>query len=441
MTLPSSQSGHVSQTDQPVQSTLPMGLNDPQDWSQFRQFWVGQASDLPAIADTIATAPLVALDSEFIRVTTLYPVLGVLQIHVDGHLYLLDGQLDLTPIWQVLCQHECLVMHACGEDLEMLYQYAGCPPLTNVLDTQIALAYLGYGRQLGYQAAVEQILGQILDKEHTRSDWLARPLTDAQLHYAALDVLYLLPMAKYLMQRLRQTGWLSAVLEDSGHYARRQYPLDDVEQSYLDMANFRHTSRQLMQLKRLCAWRERVCRQQNIPRPFLLRNQHIQHLIEKPPTALWQLTQFYDIKSKVVRQYGQTILSLLHELPDQSDWPKRLPRPLPLAVQIRQHLEATQSTLAEQLGVPVDIVMKKRWLGEWLQFSLRYVADQPEFQHLPSDSIWLGYRAALAQNLPELTGWRFDVVIRPMMMQLLLSLADANPAVASKQDQQASTSN
>ena len=89
-----------------------------------------------------------------------------------------------------------MFFHACGEDIDLIYHYADKKNLNNVFDTQVGLSFLGHGLQVSYQNALKLVLDIDIDKDQTRSDWLARPLTDEQMNYAANDVLYIMRLAE-----------------------------------------------------------------------------------------------------------------------------------------------------------------------------------------------------------------------------------------------------
>jgi len=158
--------------------------------------FIQQQKDLAVLLTQMEQCSTYALDTEFIKVDTLYPKLGVCQINLNGQVVLLDGtSLDLEHFWQKLFAAQQNIFHACGEDIDLIYHYADQKPLKNVFDTQVAMAFLGHGLQVSYQNALKTYLNIDIEKDQTRSDWLARPLSQEQMSYAANDVLYLVKLA------------------------------------------------------------------------------------------------------------------------------------------------------------------------------------------------------------------------------------------------------
>lgn len=163
-----------------------------------------------------------ALDTEFIKVDTLWPKLGVFQINVCGNVYLLDGTtLDLTEFFKRLFAAQQNIFHACGEDIDLIYHYTQQKSLSNVFDTQVGMAFLGHGLQVSYQNALKQMLDVEIEKDQTRSNWLARPLSHEQLLYAANDVHYLVHLGDQIKQELKQKHLLDLALEDCRFMTRQ----------------------------------------------------------------------------------------------------------------------------------------------------------------------------------------------------------------------------
>ena len=174
--------------------------------------WVREQHQLAEVINALATCGRVALDTEFIKRDTYYPRLALVQLNTGNHVYLLDApELQLSELWEALRQVDVAIWHACGEDLGIFYLLSGCPPLTNIFDTQIANSFLDGEYTIGYQGLVEQELGIVLDKHETRSNWIRRPLSDSQLKYAALDVEYLIHLYKFQKEELSRSNkmiWL-----------------------------------------------------------------------------------------------------------------------------------------------------------------------------------------------------------------------------------------
>lgn len=192
------------------------------------------------------------------------------------------------------------------------------------------MAFLGHGLQVSYQNALKTCLNIDIEKDQTRSDWLARPLSQEQLCYAANDVLYLTQLADSLKKELKQKGLYAYVLEDCQNLTKEiamETPLDEL---YSDIGNYRHSRRELMQLQQLSLWRDQMSKALNQPRSFILKNVTMHDLVEKIHAITSNSRKMKDIRQNVIREHGKTILDLLKFLPEEDEWPLRLARPVKL---------------------------------------------------------------------------------------------------------------
>lgn len=335
--------------------------------------WVGHEQALQNLLAEIAEVKIVALDTEFIRRNTYYPILALIQVNTGKRIYLIDAlKLDLTPLWQTLTTCLLMIWHACGEDLGIFYQLSDCPELTNIFDTQIALGFLTSQLNMGYQKAIANELLVEIDKGESRSNWLQRPLSEAQMSYAADDVRYLLPLFATLYRQLNDKGWLQIVIEDCQLYAKEiydtQYMDDDL--LYLTAANFRYNGLQLAFLQSLLIWREELARTINKPRTFIIRKQGIVELTELLPNSLKQLRHNTCLGRYIIEQYGTEIIKLVHDakqLP-ASEYPDPITPPyLSKDKTLKIELDGILQNYHESTGIPVEVLSKKRWMQELLQ--------------------------------------------------------------------------
>ncbi len=233
--------------------------------------FIQQQTDLTQVLNLMQHSSVYALDTEFIKVDTLWPKLGVFQINVDNHVYLLDGTtLDLSEFWQYIFKAKLNIFHACSEDIDLIYHYTQSKSINNVFDTQVGMSFLGHGLQVSYQNALKQMLDVDIDKDQTRSNWLARPLSDEQLRYAANDVVYLGQLSDKIKQDLTAKSLLDFALEDCRNLTHEIGLDTPTALLYQDVGNYRHSRRQLMQLQQLMVWREGIVKALNQPRSFIL---------------------------------------------------------------------------------------------------------------------------------------------------------------------------
>ena len=359
--------------------------------------WVRKQSQLDEVIEALATCGRVALDTEFIKRDTYYPRLALIQLNTGNHVYLLDApQLQLSELWQALMKVDVAIWHACGEDLGIFYLLSGCPPLTNIFDTQIALSYLTGQLQMGYQQALDEQLDMHIDKEQSQSDWLQRPLSDEQEQYAIDDVRFLPALYLSLEYALKSQGLYKYVWEDCQLYANDLYDAQNVadEQMYLTMADYRYTSEQMAILQAVATWREELARSTNQPRTFVIKKQAVREIITEKPNTMRELAHKTTIHRSMLRLYGEELLKVIKEAKNlhPAEYPDSLLPPYRSKNKVLS--KAVQKTIDDQAkatGVPANVLMRKKWLGQLYEV----IAFDKDISELPQG----------------LKGWRHDWVM------------------------------
>jgi len=363
--------------------------------------WVREQSQLQEVIEALATCGRVALDTEFIKRDTYYPRLALVQLNTGNHIYLLDApQLQLKDFWQALSEVDVAIWHACGEDLGIFYLLSGCPPLTNIFDTQIALSYLTGQLQMGYQQALDDQLDMHIDKEQSQSDWLQRPLSDEQEQYAIDDVRFLPALYLSLEYELKKQGLYDYVWADCQLYASDLYAAQQVEDEamYLTMADYRYNSQQMAILKAVATWREELARSTNQPRTFVIKKQAVREIITEKPSSMRELAHKTTMHRSMLRLYGEELLKVIREarnLPATEHPACLLP---PYRSKNKVLSKAVQQAIDEHartIGVPDSVLMRKKWLGQLYEV----IAFEQDLSELPQG----------------LKGWRNDWVVHTLI--------------------------
>lgn len=361
-----------------------------------RPIWINSSEQLAELCARWREQSAVALDTEFMRSRTFYPLPALVQIGDGKHCYLIDNLAieNLEPLRELMLDTRVVkVMHSCSEDLETLERLLGAIP-EPIFDTQIAATLANMGAGLGYAATVQKLLQIELPKSETRSDWLQRPLSESQKNYAALDVAWLPLVYGMLLKQLRELGRLEWLHEDCAALIQAAKNPEPPELYYQRVKGaWRLKGAQLAVLQDLCAWREREARLQDLPRNHLLKENVCLSLAQSMPKYLATLSQ-PGLEGKTLRVYGETLLQLIARAAERQDTPPSLPQPLTRAQgdQLKS-LRKKASELAEINNLPPEILVRKKELETLVQ------SDKPQLEG-------------------RLLGWRRDVIGEPLLAHL-----------------------
>lgn len=370
----------------------------PQDPSHISKIptWVASDQDLAALCQQLQQQTAIALDTEFARSRTYYPHIGLLQIADQHGIYLVDPLSieQRQPFADILTNPKIIkVVHSASEDLEVFQHAFGVLPQA-LFDTQIAAALTGFGPSIGYANLLRELKSIDIPKQETRSDWLQRPLSEAQIKYAMLDVAHLLEIYEILVSRLNKCQRLTWAEADSAAMVEKLRQSNHPETYYQRVKlAWKLKPRQLAVLKKLCYWREQQARHKDVPRNRIVKDNFLYDIAWRLPRNSKQLQSIRGIPSSVLASSAEQWLAIVEEvLGDDNDvqYPPRLPGPLSTAqTHILKQLKATVAEIAQSLDVPQELLARKK--------------DYTELMH--SQNHDSGY-----QLPPSLNGWRQSVV-------------------------------
>lgn len=367
--------------------------------------YIDSVEALQRMVARCGSADVVAMDTEFARFNTYYPIVGLIQVFDGKDCFLIDPLTieNLSPLGELLAKPDLLkVFHACSEDMEVFQHAVGTTP-SPVFDTQIASAALGVGFSMGYQALVDHYLDITLPKDQTRSDWLTRPLSHDQLDYAALDVIHLREVYERQIDELDGTPKLQWIEDESAELGKDIPTLIDPESCYKKMKGLWQLNRkQLNVLKALCAWHEVTARKENVPRNRVVEQKSLMVMARENLTGKQALQSVAGMTPRQVRKYGEQLLFLQAEarLVPEADCPELVKKPeAPVNKVLMKKLRAIVEEKARSLSVAPELLTRRRHLEKLIRSE-----DESGRYHLPG----------------ELGGWRKNVIGQ----ELLSALAD-----------------
>jgi len=309
------------------------------------QHLIDSGENLEAFWDEITSTAVLAIDTEFFRVSTYYPKFCLLQICANGFEYCIDPlalDLNTDSLREVLrSQHQTRILHAARQDIEVLYGCCNAVPST-VFDTQIAAAMVGLGDQIGYANLVEIVTGKGLNKAHTRTDWCRRPLSEEQIEYAREDVRYLEVLYDFLGAELEKRGRFQWLLEECRALTDVSLYEADPNAAYKKMRHGRVLEPEAQGvLKQLAIWRERTSQQLDLPRNWVIKDKVLESISRVRPENPAQLAVVEGVSHKFVNRFGAEVLRLIREVAINDQHP--------VVWQMEQPLNAEQRALGKQI--------------------------------------------------------------------------------------------
>lgn len=331
------------------------------------------------------------VDTEFLRETTFWPILCLIQIACPEDEWIIDVQaegIDLSPFYELMGDETVLkVFHAARQDVEIIYHLAGLIP-NPIFDTQVAAMVCGYGDSISYDQLVQKTTGENLDKSSRFTDWSRRPLSEKQLTYAIADVTHLRDVYLKLNASLKEQGrshWVDEEMKILTSPETYDMPPD---QAWKRMKMRARKPRELAILKHVTKWREETARENDVPRGRVIRDDAIYDICVRAPSSMKKLLELRGLsKGFDKNRYGEGLLNAIaqaNEIPDEEL--EKIPRP-------RQAPEGSQAA-TEMLKVLLKITTEKHGVAA------KIIATVDELEKIAADD---------NADVPALKGWRREL--------------------------------
>jgi len=347
---------------------------------------------LAAFCTRLASHDYVTVDTEFLRETTYWPELCLIQMagpEDEGIVDPLAEGLDLTPFYELMADTSVIkVFHAARQDIEIVVNRGDLVPHP-IFDTQVAAMVCGFGESISYDQLVSRITGAPIDKSSRFTDWSRRPLSDKQLDYALADVTHLRDVYLELVSRLEAEGrahWLTdemAVLE-----SRATYEMDP-EDAWKRLKMRVKKPVELCVLQQVAAWREREARSRNVPRGRVIKDDAIYEIAQQQPADAEAMSRLRTIPRGWERSaQGAKLIEIVNQAvaTPKEDMP-RLPRH-------RQAPEGAQAAI-ELLRVLLKLTVEKE------NVAAKIIANSDDLEAIAIDGE--------AADVPALKGWRREL--------------------------------
>ncbi|HEX7081058.1 MAG TPA: HRDC domain-containing protein [Gammaproteobacteria bacterium] len=331
---------------------------------------IGGDAELDELCGAVASADIVAIDTEFVRERTYYPQLCLVQVATESLVACVDclADIELSRLFEALARPDLVwALHSGRQDLEVIRQRAGILP-RRLIDTQIAAALAGHGAQTGLQEMLAAVLGVDIGKGYTRTDWSARPLPEGAIRYAFDDVRYLLPLLRRLEAQLAALGRVEWAAEDSARLLA-EAARDDLLPIWARLKGVHNLAEdQRAAALVLVKWRERAAQRLDRPRRWIMSDELLARIAQARPRTRTQLAAIPDMPRRLAQRSGDEILAALAAR-DSADVAEELRRLAPTERPDREALKALQARVKEralELGILPEVLASRRELAAWL---------------------------------------------------------------------------
>jgi ribonuclease D len=345
---------------------------------------------LATACERLSRHPYVTVDTEFLRESTYYPQLCVLQMASPDEAVVVDALaqgIDLKPFFDLTVNESVVkVFHAARQDIEIVWHRANLIPHP-IFDTQVAAMVLGYGDSISYDQLVQRITGDTLDKSNRFTDWSRRPLSKAQVDYAVSDVTHLRDVYLKLKDDLEQRGrtrWVEEemdILTSPGTYRM------DPENAWQRLRSRVRKPRELAVLIEVAAWRESEAKARDVPRGRVLKDDLVADIAVQAPTSVEQLASLRSLPKGFERsKWGGEIIEVVK---------RGLGRDVKSLPSLERHKPAPNATATVEL-----LKVLLRMTAERNGVAAKVIATIDDLERIAAQD---------DADVPALKGWRRDM--------------------------------
>jgi ribonuclease D len=352
---------------------------------------ITETADLKELCGELAAQPFIAVDTEFMRETTYWPKLCLIQAAGGGVEAIIDplaANLDLAPFLALLNNEAVLkVFHAARQDLEIFLKLSGRLP-GPVFDTQIGAMACGYGDSVAYDALVQQVLKRRLDKSSRFTDWSRRPLSEAQLSYALADVTHLSEVYPRMRDKLVSQNRLHWLDDEHANLLDPDIYDTTPENAWKRLKLRKTTPDYVLALQVAAAWRERQAQARDVPRGRIVKDEALYEIAEVRPKSAAD----FDRMRAVPRGFGNSRAGqdLVHALAEAFAQPER-----------PQYKHMRPPPTPNGLGATVELLkVLLRYEADANDVAPRLIASAADIEAIAADD---------NADAPALKGWRREV--------------------------------
>lgn len=349
---------------------------------------IDNTNDLEKLCKILSKSKFIAVDFEFIREKTYYPLLCLIQVASEDNAAIIDPlakEIDLSSFFELMQNPKVTkVFHSCRQDVEIVVELSKFVPKP-LFDTQIAAMVCGFGESIGYERLVKSLLNIELDKTNRLSNWEMRPLDTKQLEYAICDVTHLVKIYQLLLKEMNKKKRGDWIDEEMKLLTKTTTYYTKPEDAWLKIRHRSHNSRVLSNLKALAAWREKRAMEKNTPRQSIVRDEFLVIIASANPQNKEEMIQIRGMRKDVASgRLADEMLETLHNVVVDEKILKEL----------KQENIHSVPALVEMLKMLMKIVSQKHGVVA------RLIANDTDLNK---------FAAYKDKDNPILSGWRYEI--------------------------------
>lgn len=353
---------------------------------------IATTGELATLCQALAADEFITVDTEFMRESTFWPELCLIQIAGSKHQAIIDPLapgIDLTPFFQLMADKRVLkVFHAARQDVEIMWILGKVIP-SPMFDTQVAAMVCGFGDQVGYENLVRRIAKAQIDKSSRFTDWSRRPLSAKQLTYALSDVTHLRDIYEALKAELDQSGREPWLQEEMAILTAPQTYISRPEDAWKRIKFRARSKKQAAVLAAVAAWREKEAQERNVPRSRVLKDEAIGELAQQIPQSLEALRELRALpKGYAGSRLGEAILAAVKAGLAME------PSQIPTIADDRVQMTDAGSAAAEVLRLALKVICEREGIAAKL------IASTSDLEAIAMDD---------NADVPAMQGWRRKV--------------------------------
>ncbi len=350
---------------------------------------ITNTEQLDTVCAELAREPFVAVDTEFMRETTYWPNLCLIQMAGESHEVIVDplaDDIDLGPFFRLMADEGVVkVFHSARQDLEIVYQRGDVIPKP-LFDTQIAAMVCGFGEQIGYENIVRKLAGAQIDKTSRFTDWSRRPLSDKQLKYAISDVTHLRTVYRKLKEELEQSGRAPWLKEEMATLTSPDTYRAEPAEAWRRLKFRARNKKALGVFIEVAAWREREAQERNVPRNRILKDDALSEIAVHAPADAASLRQLRAVpRGFADSRHADRLIKAIEE------GRARDPSSLPDVADDRGGPRENVGVLGDVLKLALKVVCEREGVAA------KIIASAAELEMLAADD---------DADIPALKGWR-----------------------------------